>query len=502
MGNSCQDTIVSLKLLQCFLHSQTKVFLFIRCPVCKKQFGRKSTMQAHALREHGASEVEKHGVLPPSHQCCQCGRRFMQLSQLTAHMKLHDKQLKCPHLGCTSLFRYKSELAVHLQTHSTERRFLCDECGYSGKSRHQLKRHQRLHEGDKRYQCKSCSYKTTLAANLRRHERVHTGSKPYKCLYCGYTCNTQENLRKHILKTRRHAGKFVYPCQMCTYATNSAQDFQHHLETKHQRGRQTLPSVLVGMYQPDDKNKFDLESSLPDKPSNALNGKEQAILGSLKRKLSDSAIVQGTLCKGGSRNIASSKLLNSNAKSSRNIAAKQPSDQHSLNLNATKTLPQTSSVPNTQTIQPLHSQNLPPLSKLQPIILPASKPNSFLNALIQMQASNSTQNNFQFPLLPLSSIMSANQPSLVLTQPTDRSPNIKFALQLPNNCSQNVITSSALPCVGSDLMHTANMLPEQLVLLLQATNDKQVLGNKAVQTGVGFILPRMNEECNFTKTGS
>lgn len=123
-------------------------------------------------------------------------------------INLEDKKnIKCPHEGCLSRFRYPSELQLHRVSHSNHRSFLCDECGYHSKTSYQLKRHQRIHNDEKRFQCSYCDYHTLTAANKRRHERVHTGIKPYKCLYCTYTCNTQENLRKHILKTKQHSGK-------------------------------------------------------------------------------------------------------------------------------------------------------------------------------------------------------------------------------------------------------------------------------------------------------
>ena len=224
---------------------------YYKCGICSRDFNKKPTLESHLRREH---PQEMNLSMIPTHLCNYCGRKFLHLSQLNAHSKLHDKQLKCGHPGCRMVFRYQSELRNHMQTHTLERKHLCDECGYAGKTRHQLRRHARQHSSEKRYRCEHCSYRTTLVANLRRHERVHNGSKPYHCPYCEYACNTQENLRKHILKTQRHAGLPVYPCNLCNdFGSNSSNDFQEHLEVVHKMERNQLPSVVAGLYQCTDK---------------------------------------------------------------------------------------------------------------------------------------------------------------------------------------------------------------------------------------------------------
>lgn len=217
-----------------------------RCKFCSREFDRRLTLDTHLIREHKDSA----GIVP-SHLCNICGHKFIQLSQLNAHLKFHDKSVRCLHPGCTHTFRYRSEMLIHMQVHTKETSFLCDECGYAGKTRTQLSRHRRVHTGEKRYRCSLCPYIAAHIANLKRHERVHTGNKPYQCPHCKYSCNTQENLRKHILKTKRHAGQPVYPCPHCEFGCNSATEFQSHLETMHNISRNHLPSVVAGLYQRD-----------------------------------------------------------------------------------------------------------------------------------------------------------------------------------------------------------------------------------------------------------
>lgn len=223
-----------------------KVHLGIRsysCKFCPREFDRRLTLDTHLMREHKDSA----GIVA-SHLCNICGHKFLQLNQLNAHLKFHDKTVRCPYPGCLLTFRYQSEMLIHMQVHTKETRFLCDECGYAGKTKTQLSRHRRVHTGERRYKCSHCSYGAKHIANLTRHERVHTGNKPYQCPYCKYSCNTQENLRKHILKTKRHAGKPVYPCPKCDFGCNSASEFQNHMEVVHSVPRTHLPSMVAGLY--------------------------------------------------------------------------------------------------------------------------------------------------------------------------------------------------------------------------------------------------------------
>lgn len=242
-----------------------KVHLGIRsykCKFCPREFDRRLTLDTHLMREHKDSA----GIVA-SHLCNICGHKFLQLNQLNAHLKFHDKTVRCPHPGCLLTFRYQSEMLIHMQVHTKETRFLCDECGYAGKTKTQLSRHRRVHTGERRYKCSHCSYGAKHIANLTRHERVHTGNKPYQCPYCKYSCNTQENLRKHILKTKRHAGKPVYPCPKCDFGCNSASEFQNHMEVVHSVPRTHLPSMVAGLY----RRETDMQSTQNTTMDQCLN---------------------------------------------------------------------------------------------------------------------------------------------------------------------------------------------------------------------------------------
>uniref|UniRef100_A0A336M093 CSON013829 protein n=1 Tax=Culicoides sonorensis TaxID=179676 RepID=A0A336M093_CULSO len=113
-----------------------------------------------------------------------------------------DRNIACPHKGCSKMFRDNSALRKHLHTHGP-RVHVCAECGKAFVESSKLKRHQLVHTGEKPFQCtfEGCGKRFSLDFNLRTHVRIHTGDRPYVCPFDG--CNKKfaqsTNLKSHIL---------------------------------------------------------------------------------------------------------------------------------------------------------------------------------------------------------------------------------------------------------------------------------------------------------------
>lgn len=56
--------------------------LYVRCPICQKEFKQKST-----LLQHGCIHIESR-----PYPCSECGKRFRQQSHLTQHLRIHTNE--------------------------------------------------------------------------------------------------------------------------------------------------------------------------------------------------------------------------------------------------------------------------------------------------------------------------------------------------------------------------------------------------------------------------
>lgn len=76
--------------------------LYVRCPICQKEFKQKST-----LLQHGCIHIESR-----PYPCGECGKRFRQQSHLTQHLRY------------VVLFGYFLSIAVKSQTHKVSRQYI------------------------------------------------------------------------------------------------------------------------------------------------------------------------------------------------------------------------------------------------------------------------------------------------------------------------------------------------------------------------------------------
>ncbi|XP_060871729.1 zinc finger protein 12-like isoform X2 [Metopolophium dirhodum] len=136
--------------------------LYVRCPICNKEFKQKST-----LLQHGCIHIESR-----PYPCVECGKRFRQQSHLTQHLRIH----------------------------SNEKPFTCIYCGRNFRQRTILNQHLRIHTGEKPYKCLQCGKDFRQKAILDQHTRTHQGERPFCCPMpnCRRRFGTEQEVKRHI----------------------------------------------------------------------------------------------------------------------------------------------------------------------------------------------------------------------------------------------------------------------------------------------------------------
>uniref|UniRef100_A0A8D9DM44 Zinc finger protein 252 n=1 Tax=Cacopsylla melanoneura TaxID=428564 RepID=A0A8D9DM44_9HEMI len=176
--------------------------LYVRCPICQKEFKQKST-----LLQHGCVHIESR-----PYPCGDCGKRFRQQSHLVQHLRIHNDEKPYTCIYCGRQFRQRTILNQHTRIHTGEKPHKCDYCGKCFRQKPILEQHVRIHTGEKPHECDFCGKCFRQKPILNQHLRIHTGEKPHKCQVCGQCFRQKPILDQHL---RIHTGEKPYKCIHC-----------------------------------------------------------------------------------------------------------------------------------------------------------------------------------------------------------------------------------------------------------------------------------------------
>lgn len=161
------------------------------CDLCGKGFIQLVTLQAH-INAHNRCTNRTQRTREISHniKCLICEQTFSTFTGLTIHNKrkhnkINEKNCKYVCDVCGQYFCTTITLKHHKATHNTERNFLCNVCGKQFRNKIPLTTHMRVHTKERPYNCNIClkwlSSKTSLYFHMLRHKNI----RPYKCNVCG-----------------------------------------------------------------------------------------------------------------------------------------------------------------------------------------------------------------------------------------------------------------------------------------------------------------------------
>ncbi|XP_018575198.1 zinc finger protein GLI4 [Anoplophora glabripennis] len=139
--------------------------LYVRCPICQKEFKQKST-----LLQHGCIHIESR-----PYPCPECGKRFRQQSHLTQHLRIHTNEKPYGCVYCGRNFRQRTILNQHLRIHTGEKPYKCGQCGKDFRQKAILDQHTRTHQGDRPFCCPmpNCRRRFATEPEVKKHIDNH-----------------------------------------------------------------------------------------------------------------------------------------------------------------------------------------------------------------------------------------------------------------------------------------------------------------------------------------
>ncbi|XP_055903023.1 zinc finger protein 629 isoform X3 [Eupeodes corollae] len=140
--------------------------LYVRCPICDKEFKQKTT-----LLQHGCIHIESR-----PYPCPECGKRFRQQSHLTQHLRIHTNEKPFGCLYCPRFFRQRTILNQHIRIHTGEKPYKCSQCGKDFRQKAILDQHTRTHQvGDRPFCCPmpNCRRRFASEAEVKKHIDNH-----------------------------------------------------------------------------------------------------------------------------------------------------------------------------------------------------------------------------------------------------------------------------------------------------------------------------------------
>ncbi|XP_016107884.1 zinc finger protein 276 isoform X2 [Sinocyclocheilus grahami] len=170
------------------------------------------TLEPKTRRKPGPKPGWKNNIkaereeLPTIYKCPHqgCTAVYRGADGMKKHIKEHHEEVRerpCPHPGCNKVFMIDRYLQRHVKLIHTEvRNYICDQCGQTFKQRKHLSVHQMRHSGVKPLQCEVCGFQCRQRASLKYHMTKHKAEADleFACVICSKRFEKAHNLNVHM----------------------------------------------------------------------------------------------------------------------------------------------------------------------------------------------------------------------------------------------------------------------------------------------------------------
>ncbi|KAL3860293.1 hypothetical protein ACJMK2_010433 [Sinanodonta woodiana] len=169
--------------------------------------------------------------------CEQCNSVFPDLTNFTAHMKLHmDSPMGGQHLcnRCNKQFLSEEQLEAHLSSHflSLVTEYGCTSCVKLFSKPDELQKHLMDIHAHHLYRCSLCKEIFDSKVNVQVHFAIkHSNEcKIFKCIQCNMAFRSESEWQIHVRITHLQMSK-PYRCLFCKESFPTEMDLQCHLAT-------------------------------------------------------------------------------------------------------------------------------------------------------------------------------------------------------------------------------------------------------------------------------
>lgn len=239
--NYCHQQFLTERIMKEHLHEVHEVGEIFTCEICRRIFFSSLARERHISFVHNK-------------KCPTCGKEFLKIGRLNAHIKeVHiDAMFECS--VCKKRFKREKHLKEHSNTHTKP--FECFKCNARYSSKKTLDNHSKgicFNEGQKSFPCRHCESVFYHPEDIIEHNESDHSDKPK----LWYLHVKTENVKKEKEQQK------IYDCELCESKFSMESSLINHEMKWHHESKLDCDHCTVKFITPRTlrKHQFDVHSN-------------------------------------------------------------------------------------------------------------------------------------------------------------------------------------------------------------------------------------------------